>query len=288
MFKLVTENCSDMRHEFYEENDIEIITLTTILDGVSYGHGKDLDVSEFYKGMRAGSKPTTSQANPEEAKEIFERLIKDNDEILYLGMSSGISGTVGSVTLGAQMVMDEHPDKKIICIDTLCASIGQGLIVWHAARLRKEGKSIDEVAQWVLDNRQNIIHVFTVDDLYDLWRGGRVSKTSAAIGTLAGIKPVLHVDEAGKLVPVEKVRGRKKSLMAMVDFMEEHMGSRKSDNEIFYTVAHGDCLEDAEFVKAEVEKRFGFKNGYMSRLGTIIGAHTGPTLVVLCFMGDVR
>lgn len=237
--------------------------------------------------MREGKMPTTSQVNPEEAKDYFKEFIKEDKEILYLAFSSGLSGTYNSAKLAAEEVMEENPDCRIIVIDTLCASLGEGLIVHKAVCMRDEGKSMDEVADWVNTHLQNLVHVFTVDDLYHLYRGGRVSKTTAFIGTLAGIKPKLHVDEEGHLILIGKVRGRKKSLTALVDYMEEKMGTFQAENDIVF-ISHGDALEDAEFVRDQVEERFGIKNFLINNIGPTIGAHSGPGTIALFFMGEER
>lgn len=289
MWKLLTDSSADLPRSFYEENDIGVVNLSCLIDGeVIWGEHKDIDASEFYNMMRNGAKPTTSQVNPDEAKVFFEKFTGEYKEILYLGFTSGLSGTVGSCKIAADEIMEEHPDVKIIVIDTMCAAMGQGLLVYHANLLWKAGKSIDEVADWVEANKMNMVHVFTVDDLYDLWRGGRVSKTSAFIGTLAGIKPLLHVDNDGKLVSVSKTRGRNKALTWLVDQMEEKMGSKKDMNETMIMINHGDCIEDAQKVADMITERFGFKNFMINNLSPVIGSHTGPTLVALFFWGDVR
>lgn len=289
MWKLLTDSSADLPKSFYTDNEIGCINLSCLIDGeVVWGNDKDLPASEFYKMMRNGAKPTTSQVNPEEAKKFFESYIDDYKEILYLGFTSGLSGTVGSGKIAAEELMEEHPDVKIIVVDTLCAAMGQGLLVYHCNELKKQGKSMEEVAKWAEDNKQNMIHLFTVDDLFDLWRGGRVSKTSAFVGTLAGIKPLLHVNEEGKLVSIDKVRGRKKSLTGLVDLMEKKMGSRKDDNKQMIMINHGDCLEDAEWLRDQIKERFGFENCMINNLSPVIGSHTGPSLIALFFVGDVR
>lgn len=287
MFKIVTDSTADLPLEYLEEHKLGCMHLGYILEGVTYGCDREMPWKEFYAMMREGKMPTTSQVNPEEAKDYFKEFIKEDKEILYLAFSSGLSGTYNSAKLAAEEVMEENPDCRIIVIDTLCASLGEGLIVHKAVCMRDEGKSMDEVADWVNAHLQNLVHVFTVDDLYHLYRGGRVSKTTAFIGTLAGIKPKLHVDEEGHLILIGKVRGRKKSLTALVDYMEEKMGTFQAENDIVF-ISHGDALEDAEFVRDQVKERFGIKNFLINNIGPTIGAHSGPGTIALFFMGEER
>ena len=287
MFKIITDSTADLPEEYLKEHNIGCMNLSYILEGVTYGHGVELDWKEFYRMMREGKMPTTSQVNPEEAKEYLEKVIQTDHEVLCLSFSSGLSGTYNSVRLAAEEVMKEHADCRIIVIDTLCASLGEGLLVHKAVCLREQGKNMDEVAEWVNGHIQNLVHAFTVDDLFHLHRGGRVSKAAAVLGTLAGIKPKLHVDEEGHLILIGKVRGRKKSLTALVDYMEEKMGSYRDQNDIVF-ISHGDSLEDAEIVRDLVKERFGIQNFLINRVGPTIGAHSGPGTIALFFLGESR
>lgn len=289
MWKLLTDSSADLPVSFYEENDIGVIHLSCLIDGeVVWGKDKQLPANEFYEKMRAGAKPTTSQVNPEMGREFLESYMDEYDEILYLGFSSGLSGTAGSMKIATEELAEERPDKKVICIDTLCAAMGQGLLVYYARQMQKEGKSMQEVAKWVEENKLNMIHLFTVNDLFDLWRGGRVSKTSAIVGTLAGIKPVLHVDNEGKLTSIDKVRGRKKALLSLIDYMKEKMGSRADYNNEMIMINHGDCVEDAEWLRDQIKEKLGYENFMINNLSPVIGAHTGPSLIALFFVGEVR
>ena len=287
MFKLSTDSTADLPEEYLEANNISCINLSYILDGVTYGQGRNMSSKAFFKMMRDGKMPTTSQVNPEEAKVFFERLIEKNKEILHLAFSSGLSGSYNNARLAAEEVMEEHPDCRIVVVDTLCASMGEGLMVYKAAQLREQGKSLDEVVEWIEAHKFNLVHTFTVDDLNHLYRGGRVSRTTAIIGTLAGIKPVLHVDNEGHLVNIDKIRGRKKSLLALVDYMEKKT-SGYSDKNDMVMISHGDALEDAQFVRDRIRERLGIENFMINDLGPVIGAHTGPGLVALFFMGTSR
>ncbi len=290
MFKITTDSTADLPVSYLKENNVGCMPISYILDGVTYGGDKELDWKEFYAMMREqGKMPTTSQINPAEAKEYFEEYIKTDKEILHLAFSSGLSGTCGNMRMAAEEIMEEHPDVKIVVVDSLCASMGEGLFVHKAVKLRDQGKSLEETAAWLNENAQNFVHVFTVDDLFHLYRGGRVSKTAAVIGTLVSIKPKLHVDSEGHLIVIGKVRGRKKSLSALVDYMEEKMGSRVQENKDDYVfISHGDALEDAEYVRDQIRERFGMEHFMINHIGPTIGAHSGPGTIALFFMGESR
>ncbi len=289
MFKIVTDNMADLPKEYMQEHDIDFMSLSYFLDGETYGKDRELDCKEFYRLMREGKMPTTSQINPETAKKFFEECIQKNKEILYIAFSSGLSGTYNSGRVAAEEVMEQHPDVRIVVIDSLCASLGEGLLLHKAIRLRDAGKSLDETAAWVEAHKLNLVHAFTVDDLFHLYRGGRVSKTAAVLGTLVAIKPKLHVDNEGHLILIGKVRGRKKSLNALVDYMEEKMGSYAQENKDDYVfISHGDALEDAEYVRDQVRERFGVQHFIINNVGPTIGAHSGPGTIALFFMGEER
>lgn len=287
MFKIITDSTTDLPKSYFEEHQIGCLNLSYILDGVTYGHGQELAEPEFYALMRSGKLPTTSQVNPEEAKAAFEEFIKTDKELLIIAFSSGLSGTYNSMRIAAEDVMSEHKDCKLVVVDSLCASLGEGLLVHKAVGLRDAGKSIDEVAEWLEENKLHLVHSFTVDDLFHLFRGGRVSRTAAIVGTLAGIKPKLHVDNEGHLIVIGKVRGRKKSLHALVDYMEEKMGSYRDSNDVIF-ISHGDDLPAAELVRDLVKERFGIDSFLINYVGPTIGSHSGPGTIALFFMGEER
>ena len=290
MYQILTDSTADLPIEYLKEHDIGCIPISYILDDVTYGGDRELDWKEFYAMMRnEGKMPTTSQINPEEAKAYFEQYIGSNREILYLAFSSGLSGTCGNLRMAAEEIMEEHPEVKIRVVDSLAASMGEGLFVHKAVKMRDQGKSMEETAEWLTAHALNVVHVFTVDDLFHLYRGGRVSRTAAVLGTMVSIKPKLHVDNEGHLILIGKVRGRKKSLSALVDYMEEKMGSWKEENrEDYVFISHGDALEDAEYVRDLIKERFGFQNFLISHIGPTIGAHSGPGTIALFFMGESR
>lgn len=286
-FKLVTDTSADLPRKYLEQNDIEVMSLAYIIDGDTYGWDNPMDEHEFYEKMRKGSMPTTSQVNVGDAMEIFERLIRENDEILCVSFSSGLSGTYNSVALAAQNVCESHPDKKIRVVDSKAASLGQGLMVDYALKMQKEGKGLDETADFLEQNFGHFVHVFTVDDLNHLYRGGRVSRATAFVGTLANIKPILHVDDEGHLINIGKVRGRKKSLIELVNLMEQKIGDHVKENHTIF-ISHGDSPADAQFVADEVKKRFGIDSFLINFVGPTIGAHSGPGTIALFFYGDER
>lgn len=286
-FKMVTDTSADLPAGYLKENDIAVMSLAYIIDGDTYGWENPMDEHEFYTKMRKGSMPTTSQVNIGDAVKLFEKLVGENDEILCISFSSGLSGTYNSVALAAQEVCEAHPEKKIRVVDSKAASLGQGLMVDFALRMRQEGKSMDETADYLEQNLKHFVHVFTVDDLNHLYRGGRVSRATAFVGTLANIKPILHVDDEGHLINIGKVRGRKKSLIELVNLMEQKIGDHIKDNQKVF-ISHGDSLEDAEFVADEVKRRFGIDSFLINYVGPTIGAHSGPGTIALFFFGNER
>lgn len=290
MFKITTDSTADLPAEYLEKHNVGCIPISYIMDGVTYGGDKELEWKEFYRLIREeGKMPTTSQVNLEDAKAYFEECIRTDKEILHLAFSSGLSGTYNNMCIAAREVMEEHPDVNIIVLDSLCASMGEGLFVHKAVRLKEAGKTMEETAQWLKEHALNVVHVFTVEDLYHLHRGGRVSKTAAILGTLASIKPKLHVDNEGHLILIGKVRGRRKSLDALVDYMGEKMGSWAQENKDDYIfISHSDALKDAEYVRDRVKERFGIEHCLINHIGPTIGAHTGCGTVAFFFMGESR
>ena len=286
-FTITTENTADLPLQYYKDNDIEYMTLPCTMNGKIYKKDNALSDEEFYKIMREGAMPTTSQVNSEDAKEVWEPMIKNGEAILHLSFSSGLSGTYNSCRLAAEELHEEYPDCKLIVIDSVCASLGQGLFVDTAVQMRAAGKSFEEVAAYLEANKLNFCHVFTVDDLHHLHRGGRVSKMAAVIGTMINLKPVLHVDDEGKLIPVDKVRGRKKSLLALMNMMQEKTSNYKGEaGKVF--ISHGDALEDAQFLAKNIKEKLGRDVEVINPIGATIGAHAGPGTIALFFMGTPR
>ena len=287
-FVIVTDTTTDLPRDYVEKHHLYMMSLPYTLEGTSYTWEKPMPVKDFYDKMRAGSLPTTSQANPEEAALLYESILKDNDvDILHIAFSSGLSGSFNSCCIASADVCEKYPDHRIVVVDSLAATLGQGLLVYKAVQLKEAGKSLDEVAAWVEENKYHLVHNFTVDDLFHLHRGGRLSKTAAIVGTMINLKPVLHVDDEGHLVMLSKVRGRKKSLIGLVDCMEKQLGDWKDKNDIIF-ISHGDCPEDAQFVADLIKERFGYENFMIDYIGATIGAHSGPGTVALFYLGDHR
>ncbi len=282
-----TDTTSDLPEDYLQQHNIALLPLYYNFDGTVYGDKVFLTPKEFYDKMRHGAMPTTMAVNPELAKEVFTKLLDQGYDILHIAFSSALSGSCSVATTVARELMDERPGSKIIVIDSLCASLGEGLLVHKAVGLKEAGKSIDEAADWLNQNKLNLCHMFTVDDLHHLHRGGRVSKASAIIGTLINVKPVLHVDNEGRLIPLHNVRGRKKALISLVDQMEASIKDYKGSNDIVF-ISHGDSIEDAEFVGNLVKERFGIKEVLINYVSPTIGAHSGPGTIALFFMGSVR
>lgn len=284
-FVIVSDSTVDLPKEYLQSKQVPIISLSYIMDGVTYEEMDGLSHKEFFEKLRAGSLPTTSQINPEQAREALEPFAKEGKDILYIGFSSGLSGSYNSVRMAAEDLKEEYPDINIITIDSLCACMGEGLLLYKALELKEHGMSMEEIAKWVEVNKLHICHNVTVDDLNHLHRGGRISKTTAVVGSMIKIKPIIHMSDEGKLVVIGKERGRKKSLVSIVDRMEKQM--QGYDNDIVM-ITHGDCIEDAEFVKKQVEERFGIHNVMINGIGSVIGSHTGAGVVAVFFMGDKR
>lgn len=288
-FKIITNTTADLPLSYIQEHQLGLIYFNYIMDGISYGKDKELDWKEFYRLMRKeGKMPTTSQVNPEQYKEYFSEFLKENKKLLYISFSSGLSGSCSNAMLAAQELMEEMEDCQILVVDSKCASMGEGLFVHKAVKKKEQGSSLEETAAYLEELVPNLTHVFTVDDLNHLYRGGRVSKATAIVGTIAGIKPILNVDDDGHLIPISKTRGRKKSLNALVDYMEKKTKDGYIDKNDIVFISHGDALEDAEFVKNEIEKRFGIHEFLINHIGPTIGAHSGPGTIALFFEGQGR
>lgn len=284
-----TDTSCDFPLEYVKQHQLPLVTLFYSIDGVTGENGcPSSDVlKNFYDKMRAGSMTKTQQASIEDTEKVFREILKEGKDILHIAFSSGLSGTANAARLAAENMMEEFPGRKIIVIDSLCASLGQGLLVDYALKLQQQGKTMEETAKWLEDHIQNICHLFTVEDLKYLQRGGRISKTTALVGTMIGIKPVLHVDPEGKLVSISKVRGRKQSIQALVNKMEENIGKYRDEKQPIF-ISHGDCIEDANYLADLVKERFGYDEFLINDVGPTIGAHSGPGTLALFFMGETR
>ena len=288
-FAIVTDSSSNLPEDIIDQHDLTVLPLTFMVDGEeyrSYLKGEKTDLSQFYTMMREGKVITTSLPNLKESRESIEALLREGRDVLYLGFSSGLSGTYQAIELLLTELAGLYPDRTVASVDTLAASLGEGLLVYYAAKMREEGASIEKVRDWVEEHKLHLAHWFTVDDLMFLFRGGRVSRTAAWAGTMLNIKPVMHVDDEGHLIPLEKVRGRKKSLKALVDHMEQTADAPVADQTVYIT--HGDCLEDAEYVAGLVRERFGVTDIMINWVDPVIGAHSGPGTMALFFLASQR
>lgn len=284
-YKIITDSTCDLSQKLVEQLGIDVIPMEfSIGDStfLNYSDERELSSHEFYERLRKGESSITNQVTPIRFAEIFEPVLSSGTDILYLAFSSGLSATCANACLTAQELGKHYPERKILVVDSLAASMGEGLLVYHAALKKAEGASIEEVSGWLTENRNRLAHWFTVDDLNHLKRGGRVSGAAALVGTVLGIKPVLHVDGDGHLIPVEKVRGRRQSLDALVKHMEE---KAENPQEQMIFVSHGDCPEDAAYVAEQVQQKFHVKAIEINPIGPVIGTHSGPGTVALFFLG---
>lgn len=287
-FEIVTDSAANLSEELIDKYHLTILPLCFYVDGkecCGYEKGKQTDLSSFYAMMREKKNITTSLVNTELAENVCDEILSQGKDILYIGFSSGLSGTFQSVKVALDDLKEKYPDRKIYYVDTLAAALGEGLLVRYAIDLREEGKEIEEVCQWLEDNRLNLCHWFTVDDLFFLKRGGRISATTAILGTALSIKPVLHVDDEGHLIMMGKARGRKKSLDALLEKMKETAFDTKDQ---YIYISHGDCLSDAEYLAEKIKENFQAKEVFVRVLDPVIGAHSGPGTVALFFMGSKR
>ena len=248
------------------------------------GDGK-LSTEEFYRKMRNGGIAKTSAVNTSGFIEVFEPALADGKDILYLGFSSGLSTTYNAGRIAVEQLKGKYPDRKIFCVDTLAASAGQGLLVYLTVLQKKEGASIEEAAAFAEKTRFSLCHWFTVDDLVYLKRGGRVSATSAFVGNILGIKPVLHVDNEGHLIPMQKARGRRNSIAVMAEKYKQ-TALTPSSGHVF--ISHGDCKGDAELLASMLKEQCGVETELITSIGPVIGAHSGPGTLALFFLGNER
>lgn len=287
-YVIITDSSCDLPAEIAQELGIVAVPLAVLMDGkeyLNYLDGRDIPIKKFYDMIREGKSATTSAVNIASFREAMREIIEQGKDVLYIGFSSGLSGTVGAGTSAARELSEEYPDSKIYAVDTLGASLGQGMIIYYAAKKKQQGASIEEVRDFVEQRKLNMAHWFTVDDLNYLKRGGRISPATAAIGTMLNIKPVMHMDNEGHLVAVGKVRGRKASLKELVNSMVESM---LPDENPTVFISHGDCLEDAEYAASLIREKTGIDDIIIGYVGPVIGAHTGPGVVSLFFWARER
>ena len=283
-FKIITDSCCDLTDEMIAQLDLTVAQLSVEMDGRSFTNA-EMGPKALYDHMRAGKMPKTAAVNPDGWADLIRPVLEQGEDALVLVFSSGLSATYQSAVIAAGELRDEFPQRKLIVVDTLSAAIGQGLLVYTAARLRAEGKTIEEVAAWVEDHKKQVCHWVTVEDLMHLKRGGRVSAATAVVGTMLSIKPIIRVDDEGKLDSCAKSRGRKAAINYLLSRMEESIDLTLSDT-VF--IGHGDCEAEAQAMAEAVKSRFGVKHVFINYVGAVIGAHTGPGVLVVGFFGKNR
>ena len=284
-YKIITDSCCDLPVDMIASLDIHMISLNLHFRGETLKDSVTDEIKTVYDAWRAGEAATTSAVNPQQWAEGIEPVLADGRDALVLTFSSGLSTTYQSAAIAAQELQEKYPQRKIRVVDGLCASLGQGLLVWYACKKRDAGMSVDELADWCENKKLHLCHWFTVDDLMYLKRGGRVSAATALVGTMLQIKPVLHVDDEGNLINVSKVRGRKASIEALAKKMGETALPGENDT-VF--ICHGDCIEDARYLEKLVKEKFGVKEVFIGYTGAVIGSHSGPGTLALFFLGEHR
>lgn len=286
-FHILTDTGCDLPASYFAEHDIDVVRLGFLMDGVSYEgeDGAELDVHEFYRRLKAGSMPKTFQITPAQAEDAITKIVKEGNDVLVLSFSSGLSGTCESYRVAANAVMEKFSGRTVAVVDSLCASLGQGLLLDYIVKKADSGATLEETRTYAEGLRLHICHIFTVENLYHLKRGGRVSAATAFVGTLLQIKPVLHVDNEGHLIPIGKAMGRKKSISALVDKMGELQILGEKDP-VF--ISHGDCPEDVEYLKKLLQQRFGLTEFFVHEIGSVIGTHSGAGTLAVFFLGKHR
>ncbi len=284
-YRILTDSCCDLPETMYGELGLSMTPLTLNFRGKEHTDLSEKFMKKMYAGLREGEVATTAAANPEAWANLMEPVLASGEDVLVLAFSSGLSTTYQSAVIAAGDMAEKYPQRKIHVVDTRSASLGQGLLVWHAVQKKNAGMDLEELTAWCEENKFHLCHWFTVDDLMYLKRGGRVSATTALLGTMLNIKPVLHMDDAGHLINVSKARGRKASIDAMVKKMQETAIEGANDTAF---ICHGDCIEDAKYLEQQIKEKCGVKNVLIYYTGAVIGSHSGPGTLALFFLGDHR
>ena len=287
-YVIMTDSSCDLPQELADQLGLEVLPLEVMADGKNYRNwldGREIGFKEFYKLAREGKELKTSAVNTAAFEEKMEKLLKEGKDILYIGFSTGLSTTYNSGEAAARELREKYHDRKIYTVDTLAASLGQGMIIYYAAKKKEAGATIEEVRDFVENEKLHMCHWFTVDDLNYLKRGGRISAATAAVGTMLSIKPVMHMDNEGHLVAVGKARGRKAALCQLLDTMGE-LGEGLEGQTTF--ICHSDCMDDAQYVASQMKERFGVAQVNINWIGPVIGAHTGPGTIGIFFWGSER
>ena len=284
-YQIITDSGCDLPQSLLDTLGVKSVPLYVNFRGAEQPDSVDEGIKELYDGLRGGEKATTSAVNPDRWAAMIEPSLAEGKDAVVIVFSSGLSTTYQSAVIAGQELMEKYPDRKVYVVDSLCASLGQGLLVWYACRKRDEGMSAPELAKWLEENRRNLCHWFTVDDLMYLKRGGRVSAVTAMVGTMLSIKPVLHVDDEGHLINVSKARGRKASILALANKLKE-LGEGFDNSTVF--ISHGDCREDAQYLAETLKAEYGVKEVVIGYVGAVIGSHAGPGTLAFFFLGKHR
>ncbi len=284
-FQIITDSGSDLPIEMQRKLNIEVARLTLNFRGRELEDSVDSGMKELYDALRAGEEAKTSAVNPDAWQKIMEPVLQQEKDILVLAFSSGLSTTYQSAVIASGELLEKFPQRKIRVVDTRAASLGQGLLIWYACKKRDQGMELDQIADWAEENKLHLCHWFTVDDLMYLKRGGRISAATAIVGTVLGIKPVLHMDDEGHLINMSKARGRKASIAALAEKIGQ-LGLPGENKTVF--ICHGDCLEDAKYLEKLVREKYGVEEVFIGYTGAVIGSHSGPGTLALFFLGKNR
>lgn len=285
-FKIITDSACDLPAPMLAKLDVSSVPLTIAFRGENRCDTVEGEsITEIYAALRAGEPATTAAANPDNWTQVIEPVLSGGEDALVIAFSSGLSTTYQSAVIAAGDLREKYPERKVYVVDSGCASLGQGLLVWYACRKRDEGMTLEALRDYVEAEKMHLCHWFTVDDLMYLKRGGRIGAATAVVGTMLNIKPVLHVDDEGHLVNVGKSRGRKASIEALAAKMGQ-LGSAYDNSTVF--ICHGDCIEDAKYLESLVREKYGVKEVFIGYTGVVIGSHSGPGTLALFFQGDHR
>lgn len=284
-YVIITDSSSDLTNQILNDPEVIYLQLDVLMDGEPSRANCDVDIKDFYAKLRAKKNATTSAVNIDKFIETFDKCLSEGYDVLYLGFSSGLSGTFNAGFVAAKELSEKYPDRKVFAVDTLAASLGEGLLVYHAVKMKNSGADIETVRDYIENNKLNLCHWFTVDDLFFLKRGGRINAATAIVGSMLSIKPVLHVDNKGRLISISKARGRKASLDALFDKMKET--AIEPEKQVVF-ISHGDCEEDAQYLADRIKNELGSPEVKIGYVGPVIGAHSGPGTIALFFLGTER
>ena len=284
-YQIITDSGCDLPNELLEKLNLKTVSLSLLFRGKAQPDSVSGDIKSFYNALREGESAVTSAVNPEGWSKVVEPVLQAGQDALVIAFSSGLSTTYQSAVIAANELMEQYPGRTVKVVDSLCASLGQGLLVWYACAKRDAGMSLEELTAWVEAHKLNLCHWFTVDDLMYLKRGGRVSAATALVGTMLQIKPVLHVDNEGHLINVAKARGRKASIQALADKVVK-TGLPGENDTVF--ICHGDCREDADALAVMLKERMGVKEVFIGYTGAVIGSHSGPGTLAVFYLGSER